>query len=129
MCKSAVAIFKFWISISFLSRQDDLCHILFLSTEEQLLLCHRLEMDGGLRVWLLPGRGAQQGRGEGGTGLCAHCFTQPEAVVDFPSCVQNCQQSQLHGAEFALKTKQNKTKNHPASASSVAVITKQILEG
>lgn len=50
MCKSAVAIFKFWISISFLSRQDDLCHILFLSTEEQLLLCHQLEIDGGLCV-------------------------------------------------------------------------------
>lgn len=109
MCKSAVAILKFWISISFLSRQDDLCHILFLSTEEQLLLCHQLEIDGGLCVWLLPGRGAQQGQGEGGTGLCADCFTQPEAVVDFPSCVQNCQQSQLHGAEFVLKKTKQKT--------------------
>lgn len=127
MCKCAVAIFKFWISTSFLSQQDDLCHILFLPREEQLLLCHQLEMDGGPCVWLLPGRGAQQGWEEGGTQLFADCLTQPEAVVDFPSCVQNCQQSQLRGAEFALGKK--KKKHHPASASSVTAITKQILEG
>ena len=64
-----------------------------ISTEEQLLLCHQLEMDGGLCVWLLPGKGAQQGWEEGGTQLFADCLTQPEAVIDFPSCVQNCQQS------------------------------------
>lgn len=64
-----------------------------ISTEEQILLCHQLEMDGGLCVWLLPGKGAQQGWEEGGTQLFADCLTQPEAVVDFPSCVQNCQQS------------------------------------
>lgn len=109
MCKCAVAIFKFWISTSFLSQQDDLCHILFLPREEQLLLCHQLEMDGGPCVWLLPGRGAQQGWEEGGTQLFADCLTQPEAVVDFPSCVQNCQQSQLRGAEFALGKKKTNT--------------------
>ena len=64
-----------------------------ISTEEQLLLCHQLEMDGGLCVWLLPGKGTQQGWEEGGTQLFADCLTQPEAVIDFPSCVQNCQQS------------------------------------
>lgn len=72
-------------------------------------------MDGGPCVWLLPGRGAQQGWEEGGTQLFADCLTQPEAVVDFPSCVQNCQQSQLRGAEFALE-KKNKNKT-PSSLS------------
>lgn len=49
--------------------------------------------------------------GDWDTGMHAACLSGPVKVIDFLSCVQNCQQRQLHRAEPALR------KRDPASVS------------
>lgn len=79
----------------------------FLLQPEPLLLCHQLYMDERLCSWAAP---AIRKRRNGvlrlrhmGTGTHAARWARPVNVMDFLSCAQNCQQSQLHGAEFALR--------------------------